>query len=433
MTARKKTDTRPLVLVVDDDIGIREVFAEILAEEGYRVQVAAEAESATQIVTKQRVDLALVDIWLKPGIDGIALIKRWKEGGLLSFPVAIVSGHAEVPSAVMAMRYGAMDVLTKPVGSKLLLDFVAKAVSHRRQASGDLALKRVNLGTSNPAVTVKGKLIKASSNDHAVLFVGSPTAGCEFFARLLHHGSKPWHMANDLIFLGNDPVAPLKGLAGGSLYLRDILGLTETQQRGLCQLLHNAPLYRVRVMAEATQEIKAAAADGKMIPELATLLGKGEIHIPELAEFANDLLSIITEAARMLALETGRPSDMFGEKALEMLANERGRWLDSGLTSVLGSLRALLNTAPSQVVTPTQVKQFLFAGGSGKSYNLDADLLNLPMREARTIFERAYFRNLMEVYNFNYIEAARVSGLERSYLYRKVKVLLGQEKDSGDS
>jgi len=126
------------ILVVDDEIGIRELLSEILFDEGYRVHLAENAAAAREFRNRQTPDLVLLDIWM-PETDGIALLKEWAAQGLLTMPVVMMSGHGTIETAVEATRIGAFDFLEKPIALQKLLDTVASAIqrgmSRSRQPS----------------------------------------------------------------------------------------------------------------------------------------------------------------------------------------------------------------------------------------------------------------------------------------------------------
>ena len=115
------------ILVVDDEVGIRELLSEILYDEGYRVALAENAAQARNYRRRQTPDLVLLDIWM-PDTDGVTLLKEWVAEGLLTMPVIMMSGHGTIETAVEATRIGAVDFLEKPVGLQKLLDTVAKAM-----------------------------------------------------------------------------------------------------------------------------------------------------------------------------------------------------------------------------------------------------------------------------------------------------------------
>lgn len=115
------------ILVVDDEIGIRELLSEILYDEGHTVQLAENAAQAREARLRGRPDLVLLDIWM-PDTDGVSLLKEWASQGLLDMPVVMMSGHATVDTAVEATRIGAVDFLEKPITMQRLLKTVASGL-----------------------------------------------------------------------------------------------------------------------------------------------------------------------------------------------------------------------------------------------------------------------------------------------------------------
>ena len=115
------------ILVVDDEVGIRELLAEILFDEGYQVRLAEDAHQARSIRLECEPDLVLLDIWM-PDMDGVALLKEWVDQELLTMPVVMMSGHGTIETAVEATRIGAVDFLEKPISMQKLLGAVANAI-----------------------------------------------------------------------------------------------------------------------------------------------------------------------------------------------------------------------------------------------------------------------------------------------------------------
>jgi len=115
------------ILVVDDEVGIRELLAEILFDEGYQVHLAEDAQQARAFRHEFEPDLVLLDIWM-PDTDGVTLLKEWVEQDLLTMPVVMMSGHGTIETAVEATRIGAVDFLEKPISLQKLLSTVTKAI-----------------------------------------------------------------------------------------------------------------------------------------------------------------------------------------------------------------------------------------------------------------------------------------------------------------
>lgn len=115
------------ILVVDDEVGIRELLSEILYDEGHSVEVAENAAKAREARLRSRPELVLLDIWM-PDTDGVSLLKEWAAQGLLDMPVIMMSGHATVDTAMEATRIGAVDFLEKPIAMQKLLEAVASGL-----------------------------------------------------------------------------------------------------------------------------------------------------------------------------------------------------------------------------------------------------------------------------------------------------------------
>ncbi len=116
------------ILVVDDEMGIRELLSEILGDEGHVVQSAENAQQARELRSLSRPDLVLLDIWM-PDTDGVTLLKEWQRDGLLTMPVIMMSGHATIDTAVEATRIGALNFLEKPISMQKLLKAVQQGLS----------------------------------------------------------------------------------------------------------------------------------------------------------------------------------------------------------------------------------------------------------------------------------------------------------------
>ena len=123
------------ILVVDDEIGIRELLSEILSDEGHAVLTAENAAAARALRQAEAPDLVLLDIWM-PDTDGVTLLKEWAAGGQLTMPVIMMSGHATIDTAVEATRFGALDFLEKPIALARLLAAVRNGLERGRQRLG---------------------------------------------------------------------------------------------------------------------------------------------------------------------------------------------------------------------------------------------------------------------------------------------------------
>src|SRR5574339_721112 len=178
------------ILVVDDEIGIRELLSEILSDEGYQVRLAENAGEARAFRSRARPDLVLLDIWM-PDTDGITLLKEWAAAGLLTMPVVMMSGHGTIDTAVEATRIGAYDFLEKPIALQKLLATVDRALK-RGADQPQPALPLASLGRAPLVVDLKQRLERVANLKTPVLLVGEPGSGIEPAARYLHARNTPW-------------------------------------------------------------------------------------------------------------------------------------------------------------------------------------------------------------------------------------------------
>lgn len=146
------------ILVVDDEIGIRELLSEILFDEGYQIHLAENAEQARAYRNEHEPDLVLLDIWM-PDTDGVTLLKEWVEQDLLTMPVVMMSGHGTIETAVEATRIGALDFLEKPIALKKLLSTVARAIKEgmpkpTAQSADDVAQQHLAINGGGEQQTI---------------------------------------------------------------------------------------------------------------------------------------------------------------------------------------------------------------------------------------------------------------------------------------
>ncbi len=127
------------ILVVDDEMGIRELLSEILGDEGHAVQLAENAQQAREARSLAAPDLVLLDIWM-PDTDGVTLLKEWQRDGLLTMPVIMMSGHATIDTAVEATRIGALNFLEKPIALQKLLTAVQQGLTRAQEVARAPAL-----------------------------------------------------------------------------------------------------------------------------------------------------------------------------------------------------------------------------------------------------------------------------------------------------
>ncbi|UEP27811.1 MULTISPECIES: response regulator transcription factor EsaR [unclassified Burkholderia] len=169
------------ILVVDDEMGIRELLSEILSDEGHVVEAAENAQAAREYRLNQAPDLVLLDIWM-PDTDGVTLLKEWAAQGLLTMPVIMMSGHATIDTAVEATKIGALDFLEKPIALQKLLKSVEHGlVRGAAPVSVNSAAKAGGGQASGPAAVASAAALPTLGDDMAAaLGLAGQTAAIPF-------------------------------------------------------------------------------------------------------------------------------------------------------------------------------------------------------------------------------------------------------------
>jgi DNA-binding NtrC family response regulator len=160
------------ILVVDDELGIRDLLSEILFDEGHQVELAENAAMARQARLQMRPDLVLLDIWM-PDTDGVSLLKEWATAGLLNMPVIMMSGHATIDTAVDAVKIGAHAFLEKPITLQKLLTAVEQGLA-RDQVKQAVASASASLSVGLASAETHGEVISAVLAVHQTFDLDRP-------------------------------------------------------------------------------------------------------------------------------------------------------------------------------------------------------------------------------------------------------------------
>jgi two-component system, NtrC family, nitrogen regulation response regulator NtrX len=412
------------ILVVDDEVGIRELLSEILSDEGHQVLLAENADAARRRREHQRPDLVLLDIWM-PDTDGITLLKEWSAGGQLTMPVVMMSGHGTIETAVEATRIGALDFLEKPIALQRLLVTVKRALRNHDMAT-PTQLSLAALGRSSVLADTKKRLAQLAQSGAPLMLRGERGMHAELFARILAAPGVPFLTGSELL---NEPTSDLLNRAsGGILLLPDLTRLGRAEQRNLEFMLARADKHKVRIVSFSPVDAKTLVEKHEFDAELAARLSQLTLKLPALREFAEDAPDL---AALMLALlvETRAcPPRRLSIAAQNALRHHS--W-PGNIAELEGVVKDLALTALEEEISLDDADRVLAARGTPAA---PPELgLERPYREAREAFERLYFEHLLERENGSMSRVAERSGLERTHLYRKLKALglpVGRREDS---
>lgn len=420
------------ILVVDDEIGIRELLRDILQDEGYQVQLAENAAAARTARLHERPDIVLLDIWM-PDCDGVSLLKEWSNNGLLTMPVVMMSGHATIDTAIEATRIGAFDFLEKPIALQKLLKTVGAALKYNEQhPTSEINLS--NLGKSTIVTALKYRLDKIANSTGPVLFIGPKGCGVELCARFLHTPNTPWLQLAELNQLAQAPIDILESLRDGVLYIAEITDLNKTEQKGLLLLLAKAEKFNVRVVCATSENLPKHQTDGLFDHNLLQIFSATSLRVPALDEHKEDIPDLVLAIANVQFESAHIPYREFDTAALNGLRN--ADW-PGDLAQLDATVRNLIQTSLNTKITLEDVQRVLqqfditeknapHAPQSPTPLETDtaSDIrLNQPLREARDEFERLYFTYHIKNVMGNMSKLAEIAGLERTHLYRKLKQL----------
>ncbi len=406
------------ILVVDDEVGIRELLSEILRDEGHQVRLAQNASEARQIRGRVRPDLVLLDIWM-PDTDGISLLKEWASTGQLTMPVVMMSGHGTIDTAVEATRIGAYAFLEKPIALQKLLSTVGTALKQGAPRPGVPAVL-VTAGKSRAVEQLRAQIERLRALKTPALFVGEPGTGMEQCARLLQQSNAAWVAPEDLAVFDQAENNLVGQAAEGILYLRDIDTLSRSQQKSLLGQTLKLDRYNARLVSSTSAPLAELVAGGAFDPRLYALLAGVIVRVPALRERAEDVpeLANLVLSRAIEAKET--PLRAFNTAALNALRNYHWPGNLIQLESVVKTVAQLTLGAGIGVAEVTNAFAVLEAPLPSPTQSLPLDR---ELREARDAFERVYFEYHLGREGGNMSRVADRVGLERTHLYRKLKQL----------
>ena len=413
------------ILVVDDEVGIRELLSEILADEGHSVMLAENATKARELRSSRRPDLVLLDIWM-PDADGISLLKEWSANGLLTMPVVMMSGHGTIDTAVEATRIGAVDFLEKPIALQKLLATVKKCLkpdaSATRQHYAVDSLLQIGL------LKKFGQRIAQSAKHSPILFLrGAQGLIAEVGARSLLTPHAPWlNLSQESRAITQEM---LEQHAGGVLFLPELHGAGRMAQMNLSFVLDRLAKYRMTLVVASSVSAEAIIESG-VDAALVNRLSDVWVGLPAIAESANDLPELLPALLTLLCEQGNVPHRNMAPDALNVLRQKNWSGADGGWSSLLGALKNLALNALDETISRQDVDALLLSVSEPvlqkpveESNGSLMQFYEMPLKEARDAFERLYLTHHISRSSGNMTRVAEQSGLERTHLYRKFKQL----------
>ena len=440
------------ILVVDDEPDIRTLLKEILEDEGFEVRVAENAEQARAARRERRPDLVLLDIWM-PDTDGITLLKEWAQNEEIDMPVVMMSGHGTVETAVEATRLGAYDFIEKPLSIAKLLLTIQRALENMSLVRENKGLRRglipiSDLIGNSPAMQkLKADVKRVAEHSAAVFVSGDSGTGKEVIARYIHdksaRASGPFVSVGVAGLARENPDAEIFGIEqdgqitfgsleqanGGTLFLKDIADMDQSTQARLLSALETNSLLRVggretvqidvRVIAATSKNLAQSVADGDFREDLFYHLNVLPLTIPPLKERPEDIDSLAQHYLNHYATQEGLPS-----REITVGARNRLRDYDwpGNVRELKNLIQRLMILGNESAISASEVSNALGIRIETPGDN-SMPGFDLPLREAREKFEKAYLEYQLRALGGSVSKVAERVGIERTHLYRKLRSL----------
>ena len=445
------------ILVVDDEIDIRELMAGILSDEGFRTRSASDSDAALALIRKRRPHLVALDVWLQGSrLDGIQLldILRREHPDL---PVVIISGHGTIKTAVAAIKKGAYDFIEKPFKADRLCHVVRRALESAKlkREVEELKLRagaNFELVGSSPAIGQLKQLVdKIAPTGSRILINGAPGSGKEVVARLIHKRSRradnafiaincammsPSRIETELFGTETEEGARKIGLLeqahGGTLFLDEVADMPLETQGKILRVLIDQTFQRVggstrvevdvRVISSSIRNLRKEIELGRFREDLYHRLNVVPVHVPALAERREDMPELVSHFMQRLSVSSGLPKREISSEAMAVLQAYHWPGNVRQLRNIVERLLILATDDAAEAISADLLPSDV--NGTVKENGNRTDLvITLPLREAREIFERDYLLAQINRFSGNISRTASFVGMERSALHRKLKSL----------
>jgi len=447
------------ILIVDDEVDIRELVAGILQDEGYLTRTARDSDDALTAIAARRPNLVFLDIWLQGSrLDGLQVLDAIKRENP-EVPVVMISGHGNIETAVAAIKRGAYDFIEKPFKADRLVLVADRALETSRLKREVKALKQLAPSTlvgHSPSINqLRQTVDKVAPTNSRILIVGPPGAGKELAARAIHAQSAraegpfvvinaaemtPERMEVEMFGVeqttgaGERKIGALEEAHGGTLFIDEIADMPRETQNKILRVLVDQTFQRVggsnkisvdvRIISSTGRNIEAEIAAGRFRDDLYHRMSVVPIRVPPLAERREDIADLVYYFMDQISQSSGLAKRIIGEDALAVLQSHDWPGNVRQLRNNVERLMILASGDADSVVTASMLPQDVgsmvpnMPNGNGGEH-----LMGLPLREAREVFEREYLVAQISRFGGNISRTAEFVGMERSALHRKLKAL----------
>ena len=457
----------PDILIVDDEADIRTLIADTLSDEGYDARAAGNADAALAAIRQRRPSLVLLDIWLEGSrMDGMELLDTIRADHP-DLPVVMISGHGTVELAVSAIRKGAYDFIEKPFKTDRLLLVLRRATENARlkreiaELRGRAGPVPELIGHSSLAAQLRQTVERVAPSNSRVLIVGPSGAGKETVARLIHSRSAradapfvvlncatlhPERIEAELFGQESPDHLPKVGILekahGGTLLLDEVADLPLETQGKMLRVLQDQPFTRlggatpiavnVRILASSGKDLTTLIAEGKFREDLFYRLRVVPVEVPPLSSRREDIPALARHLMERAAQRAGLPPRRLGEDAIAALQAYPWPGNVRQLSNAMDWLVIMTPADPATIVTASMLPSDITGAAVDlPRWDRTAEIMALPLREARETFEREYLLAQIARFGGNISRTAAYVGMERSALHRKLRSLGLSDPDRG--
>lgn len=416
------SNDKPLILVVDDEPDIRNLIKDILEDEAYRVVIASNGEEARSAFSQHQPHLVLLDIWM-PDIDGISLLKEFKQQNT-GVSIVMMSGHGTIETAVEATRSGATDFIEKPLSMAKLLRGVELALENRaRQSAHHQNIAPEPVGKSSKMMQLREQAERVAKHEMPILLVGEGGTGKHCLAHYLHRLGN--FASGRFIELSPEsfPLDSLKLISlaeQNCLYINDIALLSDEAQALMLHLLESGQLKQCQLICSTQQSLEKAIAREDFIEGLFYQLNTITLAMPALREHIEDIPELVHFFVDQQTTQAGLPYRRFTVAAQNRLRNYS--W-PGNIQELRNVIQRLLVLGDADDIDVDDIESALQAETPPNADDIEGINLDLPLREAREQFERIYLLQKLQETDGNVGKAAKLAGMERTHLYRKLRAL----------
>ncbi len=435
-------DKMKKILIIEDEIDIANNLKAVLKDENYYASIANNSSEAFDRLSDEVYDLIILDVWLDNSeYDGIKILEKVRESS--SIPVIIISGHGNIDMAVQAIKDGANEFIEKPFTSERLLLSVGRSIELHETKNENNFLKNKDIynykfiGNSNAINRIKNLIKKVSPTSSRVMIYGDSGTGKDIVAREIHRCSKykdgpfitinaalmePENIEKDFfgsVDNGSDKIGYFEAATNGTIFIDEVGEMPLQTQAKILRVLTDKQFTKVgdkkvidlncRIICSSINNLEILIDEGSFRKDLFHRLNVVTINLPRLVERLDDIDNLIDYFVEIFNRDNKEVLDL---KPIIKTRYNNYDWP--------GNIRELRNIIERYIIVG---EKFIEDENNNTDEYTDPNVISLPLKNARKIFEKNYLQSQINRFDGNISRTAEFIGMERSALHRKLKQL----------